>query len=80
MSSFDYSSGGEKIVMKIVTKQQETINRRFKQWWILKQVFHYSLNLQGRGVILSICVISQLAIDNGEHLFQVEYNDSKNST
>ena len=62
-------------MMGIVRRRQETVNRRFKQWSILKQVFRHELSMHGR-VFTAIVVISQLAIQNGEPLFQVEYNDT----
>ena len=62
-------------MMGIVRRRQETVNRRFKQWSILKQVFRHELSMHGR-VFAAIVVISQLAIQNGEPLFQVEYSDA----
>ena len=62
-------------MMGIVRRRQETVNRRFKQWSILKQVFHHELSMHGRG-FTAIVVIGQLAIQNGKSLFQVEYNDA----
>ena len=44
---------------------QETINRRFKQWGILKQV--YRGDISKHGVAFLVCaIIMQLAIENGE--------------
>ena len=61
-------------IMKRVRARQETINRRFKQWQILKQVFRHDLRVH-QDVFAAIAVISQLAIQNGEALFSVDYND-----
>jgi hypothetical protein len=58
-------------MMGIVRRRQETVHRRFKQWSSLKQVFRYDLCMHGRG-FTAIVVISQLAIENGEPLFQVD--------
>ena len=57
-----------------VRRRQETINKRFKQWGILKQV--YRGDLQKHGQAFRVCAIfTQLAIENGEPLFQVDYDD-----
>ena len=61
-------------IMKRVRARQEKINRRFKQWQILKQVFRHDLRVH-RDVFAAIAVISQLAIQNGEALFSVDYYD-----
>ena len=61
-------------ITKRVPAQQETINRWFKQWLILKQVFCHDLRVH-RDVFAAIAVISQLAIQNGEALFSVDYFD-----
>jgi hypothetical protein len=61
-------------MMKRVRSRQETINRRFKQWQILKQVFRHDIRVH-RDVFASIAVITQLAINNGEALFSVDYSD-----
>jgi hypothetical protein len=62
-------------MMGIVRRTQETVYRKFKQWSSLKQVFRHDLCMHGR-VFTAIVVISQLAIENGEPLFQVEYDDA----
>ena len=57
-----------------VRHRHETINKRFKQWGVLKQIF--------RGNILThsyyfqfCCIVTQLCIENGEPLFRVHYED-----
>ena len=60
-------------MMKRVRSRQETINRRFKQWKILKQIFRHDIQVH-RDVFASIAVITQLAINNGEALFSVDSN------
>ena len=62
-------------MMGIVRRRQKTVNRRFKQWSILKQVFCHDLCMHGR-VFTAIVVSNQLAIENGEPLFQVDYDDA----
>ena len=54
--------------------RQETVNRRFKDWGILKQVFRHELTKHA-DVMYSVAVITQIAIDNNEKLFQVDYCD-----
>jgi hypothetical protein len=61
-------------MMGIVRRRQETVNRRFKQWKILSDVFRHDLGMHGR-VFSAIATITQLAIQHGEPLFQVEYYD-----
>ena len=58
-----------------VRARQETVNKRFKQWGILNQVFRHDL-IHHRDVFAAICVITQLAIENGEALFEVHYDDT----
>ena len=58
-----------------VRARQETVNKRFKQWGILNQVFRHDL-IHHRDVFAAICVITQLAIENGEALFEVHYDDA----
>ena len=57
-------------MMKRVCSRQETINRRFKHWQILKQVYRHDIRVH-RDVFAAIAVISQLAIQNGEPLFSL---------
>jgi hypothetical protein len=57
-----------------VRRRHETINKRFKQWGILKQV--YRGDATKHGTTFRVCaIITQLAIQNGETLFQVYYED-----
>ena len=61
-------------MMHIARRRQETVNRRFKQWKILSDVFRHDLGMHGR-VFSAIATITQLVIQHGEPLFQVDYND-----
>jgi hypothetical protein len=54
--------------------RQETINRRFKQWGILKQIYRGNVTNHGQAFQL-VAIVTQLAIENGEPLFQVDYKD-----
>lgn len=56
--------------------RQETMNKRFKLWGILKQVFRHKQKLVEHGDIFrAVAVICQLAVNNGEVLFSVGYRD-----
>jgi hypothetical protein len=63
-----------KRMMAIARQRQETVNKRFKQWGILRQTYRHDL-VDHRDVFGAIVVLTQLAIQNGEPLFPVEYND-----
>jgi hypothetical protein len=57
-----------------VRRRHETINQRFKQWGVLKQV--YRGDGTKHGTSFRVCaIITQLAIQNGEKLFQVDSED-----
>ena len=58
----------------IVRMRQETINMRLKQWEILKQVYRHDITKHGY-VLRAVAVVVQVAIENGEPLIQVDYND-----
>ena len=53
---------------------QETVNRRFKDCVILKEVFCHDIPKHAE-VIYADAVITQIAIDNDEKLVQVNYCD-----
>jgi hypothetical protein len=57
-----------------VRNRQETINERFKNFEILKQVFRHDIILHG-DVFRAIAVILQLTINAGEILFECGYRD-----
>jgi hypothetical protein len=57
-----------------VRSRHETLNGRLKNWEILKQPFRHNI-LDHGDVFRSIAIITQLSIENGEPLFQVDYND-----
>jgi hypothetical protein len=58
----------------LVRHRHETINKRFKQWGILKQVYRSDLTNHGQPFRF-VAIVTQLAIENGEPLFQVDYED-----
>ena len=63
-----------KAMMNVVTNRQETVNKRLKQWNILKKNYTHDI-VDHRDVFAAIVVLTQLSIENGEPLFQVEYDD-----
>ncbi len=62
-------------MQSIVRMRQETINMRLKQWEILKQVYRHDITKHGYVLrAVAVAVVVQVAIENGEPLFQVDYN------
>jgi hypothetical protein len=57
-----------------VRSRQETVNRRFKAWQVLKQVYRHAIERHG-DVFRAVAVITQLTINSGEQLFQCGYKD-----
>jgi len=64
-------------MQQYVRNRQETVNKRFKDWGILNQVFRNKQKVHLHGeVFRAIVVITQIAISRGgEPLFQVDYDD-----
>jgi hypothetical protein len=61
--------------MARVQQSHETVNRRFKQWQILKQKFHHDV-LKHSDVFHAVVVIPKLLMQNGDPLFPVTYVDN----
>ena len=57
-----------------VRSRHEMINARFKTWSILKNTYRHNIRRHGE-VFRAIAIVTQLGIDNGEPLFQVDYED-----
>ena len=57
-----------------VRNRQETCNNRFKFWHVLQNIFRHDLSFHGT-IFRSIAVITQIAIHNGEKLFDCGYKD-----
>jgi len=57
-----------------VRSRHETLNGRFKCWEILRQTFRHDI-MEHSAVFRAIAVVIQCAIDEGESLFRVNYND-----
>lgn len=58
----------------IARRRHETVNKRFKQFGALKQVWRHRVVNHGKAFRVA-AVVTQLSIDNGEPLFDVEYVD-----
>jgi hypothetical protein len=57
-----------------VRARHEMLNGRLKNWGILSQVFRHHITRHGD--LFRVCaVVTQLTIENGEPLFEVEYGD-----
>ena len=61
-------------MQSIIRMRQETINKHLKQWEILKQVYRHDITKHGY-MLRAVAVVVQVAIENVEPLFQVDYND-----
>ena len=57
-----------------VRNRQETINKRLKNWGILKQVYRHQFDKHGE-VFRAIIVATQLTIKGGDPLFSCGYKD-----
>ena len=54
----------------------ETLNGQLKTWGILSQVFRHHTTITMHGDVFQVCaLVTQLTIENGEPLFEVEYTD-----
>ena len=61
-------------MQSMVRRRQETVNKRFKQFGVLKQLYRHDLRDHGN-MFRSVVVVTQLSILNGEPLFDVHYRD-----
>jgi len=59
---------------KRVQGRHESLNGRFKNWEILKSMYSHDIMEHGN-VFRAIAVVTQISIDEGERLFEVEYSD-----
>lgn len=60
-----------------VRARHETCNARFKMWGCLNQTFRHERTKHG-DVFRACAVLTQLAIEDGEILYPVEYDDNRN--
>ena len=57
-----------------VRNRQETVNKRMKNWGILKQVYRHQFDRHGEA-FRAIAVLTQISIKGGEPLFSCGYRD-----
>ena len=62
------------IMRQRVMQRHETVNKRFKNFGCLKQVFRHNL-LFHSSCFRAVAVVTQMAFNNGEPVFQVDYDD-----
>ena len=70
-NKYAYQNDLEKKQKSELRARQETVNRRFKQWGILQQGFR-SNKQKHQMIFYAIAVLTQMDIDNGHVLFQVD--------
>jgi hypothetical protein len=58
----------------IVRMRQESVNKRFKDWGVLRQRYRHNVAEHG-DAFTSVAVLTQLSINSGERLFPVGYRD-----
>jgi hypothetical protein len=58
-----------------VRNRQETINKRFKDWQIMVQIFRHEPLSMHADAFRCIAIVEQLAINKGEPLFQCGYKN-----
>ena len=64
-----------KEMMAVVRMRHETVNRRIKQWRCMKDVFRHGIDFHSI-CFSAVAVMTQIAISQGEPLFQVKYTDN----
>ena len=62
------------LMQQRVQNRQETVNKQFKNWGALKQVYRHQFDRHGE-VFCAIVVVTQLTIKGGEPLFSCGYRD-----
>lgn len=65
------TSNEQRELARRVMSRHETVNRRFKQFQILKQVFRHDIRLH-QVVFTAIAVLTQISIENGDELFEID--------
>ena len=73
---FVQSHDQKKIKQKIRCRQ-ETINKRFKHFEVLKTTFRHDISLHA-DIFRAVAVLVQLQIEEGEKLFDVDQYDDTN--
>jgi hypothetical protein len=60
-----------KAVWNKVRARQEIVNKRFKQWGVIREVFCHDI-MKHHMCFQAVAVLMQLSIENGEPLFQIK--------
>lgn len=69
-----WTEAEKKEMQQRARSRQETVNLRLKNWKILAVPYRHDV-YQHQNVFFAVAVLTQLAIENGEQLFEVDYND-----
>lgn len=69
---YDWVTKKEQTLKKNARARHETVNKRFKQFNIMKNKFRHGLG-KHQSVFRAVVVITQLLIKNGEVLFAVDF-------
>ncbi|KAL7516630.1 hypothetical protein ACHAWF_000064 [Thalassiosira exigua] len=77
-SIWHYQTDKEKSIAHIAGLRHETVNGRLKIFQVLTKPFRHSLDKHS-SCFRAVAVITQLNIENGSPLFQVEYHDEGNN-
>jgi hypothetical protein len=72
--SMGHHGGSTEAMQAIVRRRHESVNKRFNQWMILKSIYRGDIRNHGQ-LFRTVAIITQLAIENGEPLFSVDYED-----
>lgn len=67
-------SGAQQKILATVRARQETVNRRFKQFFVLGHRFRHHIGLHS-ACFHAVANITQLMIERGNALFAVEYTE-----
>ena len=60
-----------------VRSRHETVNKRFKRWGVLNQIYRHSIDDHAYIVWEMVVLTQQLSLENVEPLFPVSYKDPK---
>ena len=71
----NYTVPSRRYMAAKVRMRHENCNPRFKKWKILKEAYRHDM-YDHQAVFLAVAVMTQLAFENGDPLFPVEYNDN----
>ncbi len=64
----------DQYMKQVARSRHEHVNERFKIFWVLRKLYRHQLQTHSF-VFHSIAIMTQLAIQSGEHLFDFEYYD-----